>query len=245
MLTNYFKDFEKNFIKKSLKSSKSTHEKSATRKTGIQKNASTQIDIDKIKGSLSRIIPGKFAIDAVRPISASGFSPEGADLIIYFDYCKDILELFNGAVPQELVHGTISIIQNLDKKGLSEVLNRVAGVKKINFFASNEETSQPAIPAFIITGESSIPLPELKNDMINYYMSNNIDFSHEVDVLMVLNKGLLIKNWREKRSFIALETGKDTMMWFYILLNEYLDIEKSRALDMRKYIKNETIYPEY
>jgi hypothetical protein len=245
MLSNYFKDFEKKIIKKGQKSTKPEKDTTSGKKSISQKSPASQIDMHKIQEQLGRIIPKKLKIDAVRPISASGFSPEGADLIIYTDYCEDLLGLFNGSIPQELVYGTVSITQKLDKKGLSEVLNRVAGVKKINFFASNDESTQQTIPAFIIAAESSIPLAELKNDMINHYMSNNIDFSHEVDVLMVINKGLVIKNWREKRSFIGLDTGKDSMMWFYVLINEYLEIEKSITLDMRKYIKNETIYPEY
>ena len=62
---------------------------------------------------------------------------------------------------------------------------------------------------------------------------------------MILHKGIVVKNWREKRSFIALETNEDTFMWFFILMNEYLDVKKEHNIDFRKYVKKEVVYNEY
>ncbi|HOO72336.1 MAG TPA: hypothetical protein PK926_11295 [Spirochaetota bacterium] len=245
MLKRYFKEVDKKFIKKTLKTGKSSGEKTAGKKAVPNKGADVSVDAKIIKEYFAKIISQRFVIDAVRPVSSSGFSPDGADLIIYENYCEDLLKLFNGSVPQELVYASIFITKKLDKKSLHEVLNRVASVKKINYFSAADEPKEAPIPAFVISSGSSIPLPELKNDIINYYMTNNIEFSHETDVLMIMDTGMVIKNWREKRSFIGLETGEDSMMWFYVLLNEYLDVDRGTALDLRKYIKDDVVYPEY
>ena len=62
---------------------------------------------------------------------------------------------------------------------------------------------------------------------------------------MILHKGIVVKNWRERRSFIALETKEDTFMWFFILMNEYLDVKREQNIDFRKYVKKEVVYNEY
>ena len=64
-------------------------------------------------------------------------------------------------------------------------------------------------------------------------------------IIVILNTGIIIKNWREKRSYIALETGKDTLMWFFILMCEYLDTEKEIEFDLRNYVQHREEYKEY
>ena len=246
MLSKYFENFNKKIIndkKKTKTTAKGTAKKVSS--GGSSKKESTKVDIKKFKEKLERIIPKNLAINSARPISSTGFSPEGADLIIYRNYCDDILELFDGAVPQELVYGTVHFVNPLNKKNLGDALNRVSSVKKINYFSDSDENNTMLIPSFIICAETEYSMPDLKDAISNYYISNNIEHNHEMDILVILDKGLVVKNWREKRSYIALETTKDTVMWFYVLLNEYLDINRGSTLDMRKYIRSDVVYPEY
>ena len=246
MLSKYFVNFNKKIInqkKKTKTAAKGTAKKVSS--SGSSKKESINVDVKKFKEILERIIPKNLAINSARPISSTGFSPEGADLIIYRNYCDDILELFDGAVPQELVYGTVHFVNSLNKKNLGDALNRVSSVKKINYFSDNDENNTMLIPSFIICAETEYSMPDLKDAISNYYISNNIEHDHEMDILVIFDKGLVVKNWREKRSYIALETTKDTMMWFYVLLNEYLDINRGSTLDMRKYIRSDVVYPEY
>jgi hypothetical protein len=76
-------------------------------------------------------------------------------------------------------------------------------------------------------------------------MAKSIDNRLEVDIVVVLNKGIIVKDWKEKRSYIGLETNEDTMYWFFILMNEYLDIEKNIELDFRNYIMKNVTYNQY
>ena len=76
-------------------------------------------------------------------------------------------------------------------------------------------------------------------------MAKGIDNISEVDIIAILGKGVIVKNWREKRSYSAIETGKDTLMWFFILMNEYLDIPRGENFDLRAYVKHAENYNEY
>ncbi len=237
MLKSYFLDMNKKLVKKGAS-------KASSKKAGASK-ASSGIDEKILCEKLAGLLPGQFRIDSAKPLDSSGFSPEGADLIIYHEYCRDIVKLLNGYVPYELIYGAVYIVDDLTKASLADVINRVATVKKINKFAETE--SSFTVPSFIIANTSSdYPLSELKNDILNYYMSRGIDGDSEFEIMALLNKGVVVKDWHHgNRSFAALETLEDTAMWFYILLSEYLEVEREDEFDLRKYVRSDKVYKEY
>ena len=240
MLSNYFLTLAKGFNKKV-----------PARKTAAKKGKSaavsspSSISLNKLQEILASLIPSNLTIDRVRPVNSSGFSPEGADVVIFRNYCSDIVKIMNGYIPWELVHGTVFFVPELNRSTLADVLNRVAMVKKISRFTEAPDQEPVHIPAFIVAGKSDYDPMDLKNDIINYYMSKSVDHDCEMDIMMVLNRFLLMKNWREKRSFIGLETGEESFLWFFILMNEYLEGITFREIDFRKYIRNNVVYKEY
>jgi len=238
MLKNYFIDFNKKISKKSSSVKASSGKGSA-------KKANVSIDLPAFIEKLDGIIPQKLKVDSLKPVDSSGFSPDGSDLIVYREYCRDINKVMNGYIPYELIHGAFFIVNDLNKNSLADVFGRVTTVKKINHFT--EEAGSFSIPAFIIANNNSdYTLPELKNDVINYYMSKNISSDSEFEIMMIHNGGLLIKDWHKgDHRFIGLETGEDTMMWFFILMNEYLDVERDDVFDIRKYVRTEKAYNEF
>jgi len=247
MFTNYFLDFNKKITKKTT-TAKSTPDKGASTKSGAKassKKSTGYIDIKAFLEKVNNIIPSSLKIDSLKPVDSSGFSPDGTDLIIYKEYCRDMNILMNGYIPYELIHGAFFIIKDLNKNSLAETFGKVAALKKINRFSENTGTF--SIPSFVIAdNRSSYSLHELKNDIINYYLSKNITSESEFEIMMVHNSGLLIKDWhKEDRSYIGLETGDDTMMWFFILMNEYLEIEREDAFDIRSYVRTEKTYNEF
>ncbi|MFH0975833.1 MAG: DUF6602 domain-containing protein [Spirochaetota bacterium] len=241
MFSKYFDKLEKNLIKKSKTEKKG--EVKSEKSTGKKKEKEA-VDLDALKETLSKIIPSQLAVDSVKMIDPSGYSPENVDLIAYKELFKDIINLMGGFIPCELVYSTYHVTPVLNKETLNEVIRRIVQAKKINRFTDRED--KPAlIPAFAIAYDSDLKLADLKSVLIDNYMSMSIDPASEVDIIVILNKGLIIKNWRDKRSFIALETGKDTFMWFFILMNEYLDVNKDNEFDLRNYVKHGEKYNEY
>jgi hypothetical protein len=259
MLYKYFNDFGKDIVtvrkgSKAAVTKKDTVQKGAAQKGTAKKGTHAKaadvrqvsVDMGKLKEHLSRIIPSHLTIAAAKPIDGSGFSPDGADLIVYREYCKDIIKIMNGYVPCEIIQGTFHVLPFLDRNSLVEVVNRIATVKKIDRFSNiPEEASIVPIPSFVIVFETSYEFTELKNDIINYYMNKSIEHTFEMDIMLIVNKGIVVKNWREKRSFYVLETGLDSMLSFFILMNEYLEMNRGKELDFRNYAKKDVQYKEY
>jgi hypothetical protein len=243
MFSKYFENIQKNLTKKLKTPKKGEAKRESGEKSGSKKKTEP-VNIGALKEILNKIVPAQFVIDSFKMIDPSGYSPEKVDLIAYKELYKDIISIMDGCVPCELVYGTFHVYPVLNKDTLNDLLRAVVQAKKINRFTDREE--KPAlIPAFAIVYDAEINLPDLKSGLIDNYMSMSIDPTSEIDIIAIINKGLVIKNWRDKRSYIALETGKDTLMWFFILMNEYLDINKDNEFDLRNYIKHAGKYNEY
>ncbi len=253
MITKYFEEFDKKIISRTKTETKKTTSKTAKKTSGKKSAKKSAPKAQKIKlntklfaEKLNRIIPSHLTVNDVKPVDSSGFSPEGADLIIYKEYCRDIVEIMNGCIPFELVYGAIHIEPQLTQKTLHDSVERVLSVKKLNRYTETfDESESYPIPSFIVSVDTSLSLGEIKNSLINYYMSKSIDNRLEVDILVVLDRGIIVKDWKEKRSYIGLETNEDTMYWFFILMNEYLDMEKVIELDFRNYIMKNVTYNQY
>ena len=65
-----------------------------------------------------------------------------------------------------------------------------------------------------------------------------------MDLICVLDRGILIKDWERAGRFKVVETETDTLMWFYIILLEYIDREGRFQWNLRDYIKNTREYGE-
>ena len=240
MFKNFFIDINKKVLKKA-QAPAGTAEKGAskTKKSGhVIDNAAL---IEKLDG----LVPAKLRVSSKRPIDSSGFSPEGVDFIAYKEYCREIDKILNGNIPYELIHGAFFMVNALNKNTLLEALNRVSTTKKMNHFT--EEGGTFSIPSFIIVNNNKeYTLLELKNDIMNFYMSKNMPSESEFEIMMVYNEGLLIKDWNKgNHRYIGLETGDDTFMWFFILMNEYLDIEREDVFEPRNYVRSEKVYNEF
>lgn len=239
MFSKYFEKAEKKILKSFKETKKDSGQDSKASKSTKQK-----IDHSELKKNLNNIIPSSLVIDSVKFIDPSGYSPDQTDFIVYKEFSRDIVNIMGGYVPSELVYGTFHISTKLNKKALNDILKNVIQAKKINRYTDQENIST-LIPAFVIAYDTDYQLPDLKDSLLDHYMSMSIDQTFEVDIIAILGKGLVIKDWRDKRSYIALETGKHTLMWFYVLMNEYLDMDKDNEFDLRNYIQQSERYNEY
>lgn len=251
MFSNYFKDLDKNLIKKCI-AQKSSAAKTKDAKTVKSKTAKKDepaagsFTIEPLIETVEKLMPVSLSISKSRIIDSAGFSPEGSDFLAYKKSCVDIIEIMGGYLPYELLNASFHVVKKLDRKSMADMLNKISNVKKLGKFSQSEDAqAENYVPAFAFIFETDFSFVDIKNDVTNYYMSLSLDHSQEVDIIVILNRGIMIKNWREKRSFVALETGEDTMMWFFILMNEYLEIEKSIPFDLRSYVKKDVVYKEY
>lgn len=238
MFSAYFKDVEKRLLRGAQEARKS----GAKKTKGVKGKKGTD-SLEELVQCVERIIPSRLRIGRLLPVDASGYSPEGVDFIAYQELYRDLGVFMDGVIPSQLVFGTYHVCESLTKDSLITALNRTIQTKKLDRFTDEQSEGNP-IPSFIISYQSSLGLAEIKSMLLEFYMSKGIDGSFEFDIMMILNKGLVVKNWREKRSFVGLETGADTMMWFFILMNEYLEVERAGGFDLRSYVKHSEKYKE-
>jgi len=240
MFKNFFIDIDKKILKKAP-SAGGTAEKGGSKPKKGELNIDSAVLIERLNG----LAPKNLRIAPLKPIDSSGFSPDGVDFIAYREYCRDIDKILNGHIPYELIHGAFFLMETLNKNMLADALNRVSTVKKLDHFT--EEGGKFSIPSFIIANKNKeYRLSELKNDIMNFYISKNTATESEFEIMLVYNEGLLVKDWnRGDHRYIGLETGEDTFMWFFILMNEYLDIEREDVFDPRNYVRSEKVYNEF
>ncbi len=246
MFRDYFEKKQKELLKKKQVSSKSqakTKSKS-TKSKASKTTAPASYDVKNFEKLMENLLPQGLKLENSSPVDASGYIPENIDYIVYHEKWPALKEMMNGCIPAELVYATCHVEKKLTKGSLENLLNNVLLAKKLNRFT--EEISQAyMIPSFLIVYESSLDLPGIKDSITDFYIDRSVDSLLEFDVMLVVNKGIIIKDWREKRKFVALETGRDSLMWFFILMNEYLEMDEQREVELRNYVHQKERYEEY
>jgi hypothetical protein len=234
MFSAYFADLEKKLIKKYKGTAKPT----------AKKGPKGGFEFPELTEAIEGLIPEALSIAHASIIDPSGFSPEKPEAIIYKKLFRKMDEVFDGKIPSALVYSSVHAVHVLDRKNLIEQLVEAAHIKKCDRFAEEVENS-PFIASFIVSFDSSYSVSELKNSVLEIYREQNVDPEYEVDIIAVLGSGILVKNWREKRSYVALETEMDTLKWFFVLMNEYLEVEKGTSVDLRSLVADQKSYKEY
>ncbi|MCX7679284.1 MAG: hypothetical protein N2316_08680 [Spirochaetes bacterium] len=240
MVRDYFVSLGGELIKACNASQKEKSDSKASK--GKKKATSCEYHPEKVREILSKFIPNHFTVGTDKVINSAGYSPQGVDFIVYKKIFPN-MDLMMQAIPCELVYGAFFIIKILTATSLAETLMRVANLKKIHSF-SEDQTAQ-FIPAFILAMDLQMTYQDLKNLILDFYVSRSLDNLFEFDIMAIVNQGIVVKDWREKRSFKILDTGDDTMQWFFILMNEYLDVKKDELFDLRRYVKETRHYREY
>jgi hypothetical protein len=245
MFGKYFEEISANLISivKGAGPKDGAAKKGAKKKEPAGRKAA-EIDRTAVRDVLARMIPSSLKFEPVNLVDSGGYVPEGVDLVAYREYFPGLSGMMDGAVPVELAYGAFFLVENLNRATLLETLVRVMNMKKLNLYTEHESSGQP-VPAFVVCFDMDGSFEEMKEIIFNFYTNKNIDNQHEFDIIVVVNRGIIVKDWRQNRSFKAIVTGKDTMKWFFVLASEYLDVERGGDFDLRNYIRDEGKYEEY
>ncbi len=246
MFSKYFDDLSAVLAKSRKSGAAKASGKSATgaKKSAGKDTAEKAHANDEIKAVLEKMVPAHLEIDSLPVVDPSGYIPEGVDYIVYRRLFRDFSAMMGNAVPNELVYGAFFVVDSLTKATLLDVLNRVMNLKKLNLYNESGDPGQ-FIPAFVVAMDTNLSFPDIQAMIFEFYTSKSIDNSFELDIMAVVNQGVVVKDWREARAFKAIVTGKDTLKWFFVLLNEYLDVERGGNFDLRNYVRDTAKYDEY
>ncbi len=234
MFTQYFQKAESEILKKYSASSSEI-------KKPIKKTKDDYSDIIEMFG---KIIPSSLVAVRKSVVDEGGYRIDSADILFIEKIYPDIENIFSECVPSSIVRAIINVCRQVNPKQLSDLLDCVNKTKKLDQFVENK-TNGAIIPCFAVALDSIYDLKELKLSIMNQNQEKNIPYLNELDILIHFGKGLVIKDWHNKNNYIAIETGKDSLKWFFILMNEYLTAEKPDKFDLRKFVVQSGSYPEY
>ncbi|MGL4369737.1 MAG: hypothetical protein ACRCUT_08725 [Spirochaetota bacterium] len=199
---------------------------------------------EEFRAVLEGMLPKNLSLGRVAIRDRSGYTPDMADYTAFRAVSRDTAAVFSSIIPSEIACASYFLSAALDRKTLFESLIRVAHVKKCDRYDGHE--GEPGfIASFVVSFGSGYSLAEIKQSIVEMYSSQDVDPEFEADIVAVLGQGLIIKKWGETRSYAAIETAEDTLTWFYILMNEYLDTDKGSAADLRSFVLDGKNYPEY
>lgn len=166
------------------------------------------------------------------------------DLIVYRKWCKSLLKLTNGYIMVDDIYLFMSIENDLSTEALLRHVEMTRTIKTM-YIMDHPEFEEKVIPVYsvLFAYKSRVPLLSHKISMINASSEKDIPLNQQVDLIAILDQGIIIKDW-ENGIFRIIETKEDTLMWFYILFTEFIDRENQFRLDLRSYIKNVKEYAE-
>lgn len=169
---------------------------------------------------------------------------KSCDLIIYKKWCKNFLRLTGGFIPVDQTYAFFSLENDLTTDAIVNHINFTQSIKTMYAmdFGISEDEIVPAY-SILFAYKSRIPLLSHKLAIIHSVEEKEISFSHSVDLVCVLDQGIIIKDWQHG-IFKIIETKEDTLMWFYILLIEFLDRNNELNIDLRSFLKEEKQYAE-
>ncbi|MBL8020148.1 MAG: hypothetical protein JNM27_10830 [Leptospirales bacterium] len=167
------------------------------------------------------------------------------DCLVYWKLCNKVMDMAGGYVLVDHLYSFVTLEENLSTQQLLTHCTMTKGMKAL-YAATRDIPDNQILPVFsvLFAYKSSIPLLSHKIALMDTAREKEIPVNHEPDLVCILDQGVIVKDW-ESGGYRAVETGKDTLMWFYVLLMEYLDRDGKVGFDAREYIKSSREYKEY
>jgi len=189
-------------------------------------------------------IPSGFSLAMGKVRNRTHVFNKNLDLIVYKKWCKNFLNLTGGYVLTDQIYSFFSIERELTTDSLLKHVELTNTIKTMYAMDYNlpEEKIIP-LYSILFAYNSRVPLLSHKLSLVHASEEKSIPINCEVDLICVLNQGIIVKDW-EQATFKIIETNEDTLMWFYILFIEFLDRDNELKLDLRSYIKEEKQYVE-
>jgi len=194
-------------------------------------------------------IPESYSLATGRVRNKKHILNKNCDMLIYKKWCQKFLEMTGGYILSDFIYAFINIEIDLTTEMVFENMNMTNAMKSLyeldNIADSSDSMKLIPLYSILFAYRSSIPLISHKVAIGDSSRENSISMNHLVDLIVVLDQGIIVKDWESGGSYKVIETGKDTLMWFYILLLEFMDRDRSLGFDPRKYIKEEKLYDEF
>ncbi len=245
MFSNYFKEqaeaLEKALVRNMRRRSSRSTAKSSTAKKG--KDLRLYREFYQF---LQQHLPQKFSLAVGKVRNKNHILNRNCDLLIYRKWCADYMQITSDYVLSDDLHAAISLESELSVPHLSSHAAMTRAVKTICSRDESKSESRPVTTYSILFAyNAKHRLKTLKENLERILEDKEIELNRQPDMICLLNQGLLIKDWEIGGRYKGIKTNEDTLLWFYILLLEYLDRDEQLNINLRKYIKGVKEYVEY
>ncbi len=170
---------------------------------------------------------------------------KNCDLVLYKRWCESYLEMTGGYILTEDLYAFMSIDVEFNASTLNHHVSLTRAIKSL-YTSQETDEAKVIIPIYSIlfVYHSSSSLLQIKKELEKLIERKEIILSQQVDMICVLDKGFIIKDWENGGIYRGIQSGKDTLMWFYVMLMEYLDQKDRNPIIFRNYVKEGRDYPE-
>ena len=245
MFSHYFtqktKDLQEDLAKKTAVQSKKQGERFDPKK--IKKDLNL---FEGFYGFLSNHLPLYLDLAIAKLRNSDYVLSKQTDLLIYKKLCPNYFELTNKCVLYDNLYTFMSLETELI---LSRLNAHLMLTKTVNSLGSQEpQEIEPTVKYSILFAYGAKnTLAEIKENLLAATFENfEEDDSqiHCIDMLCVLDQGLIIRDPSSDQHYKGILTQEDTLMWFYIMLLEYLNVESKYHIQLRDYVKVAREYEE-
>ncbi|WP_145320252.1 DUF6602 domain-containing protein [Paenibacillus xylanexedens] len=198
-----------------------------------------------------KYIPLKYEFSRGAIIDLSGRQSKQQDLIIHDAFSSPILMNMDSTkiIPIESVFATIEIKSSLNKSRLNECVENIKSVRGLPKHPITPFVSPTAGFVFAYTSDTS--LETLLDNLVD--LNLQIDPNHQISVVCVLDKGMIINV--DKRGFDKIEllpsinttraiirnSMGDNLIMFYLILMQFLNSSVITPPDLFKYVEKENL----
>lgn len=167
------------------------------------------------------------------------------DLIFYNKWCNKFIEMTGGWHLIDYTRGVMSLEPQLSTQSLASHVNMTQAVKTLYSKTHNlKDTDFVPVVSILWAYDNKIPLLSHQKALYDLQKEKKIPLNAETDLVVIPGQALIVKDW-EKNNYKVLETGKDTLMWAYILITEFLGLDRSVPFSGRQMVKKTEDYVEY
>ena len=239
MFTSYFAK-QADFLQKSLA-------KALKKKNSLARKQEKELSVYEAFYTFLRChLPKQFNLATGRVRNEKHILNRDCDVLIYKKWCERYLELSGGYVLSENLFAFMSLELSLTNSSIVKHIGLTRALKSLYPTQGENHAEQRLVPMYsvLFSYNSARSLLFVKQSLEKALEQKEVALNQQVDMICILDKGLLVKDWEKNGSYRGIETGRDTLMWFYILLVEYLDRDDFIKSNLRNYVKSAKEYSE-
>lgn len=238
--------FEEYFQKHADALQKSLKENLKHKEEGVKKKGKDLKVYIELYNFIKNHIPSHFAVSNGKVRNKKHVLNKNCDLLIYHKWVPKVMDMMGGYVLSDFLYTSMSIESVVDQDGIAQHAVLTNALKTL--YAGDLDTPENKIvPMYsILFGyHTDLTLRSIRTALGEVSVEKEIPVNHQIDMVCILDRGIIIKDWESGGEYKIVETDSDTLMWFYILILEYLDRDGKVGFDIRDYIKVSREYKEY